>query len=93
MPDYSRVADAVGRIKHRTDLPVAVGFGVKSPADVAAVSARADGVVVGTALISAIAATLDPQDAATGTTVDTAIAFVRGLAEGVRSARTVPEAH
>jgi tryptophan synthase alpha chain len=86
-PDYSKVATAVARIKHHTDLPVAVGFGVKTPADAASVSARADGVVVGTALISTIAATLDKDDAAGPETVGKAVAFVRSLAEGVRHAR------
>ena len=85
--DYLKVAAAVGRIKARTDLPVAVGFGVKTPADAAAVSAHADGVVVGTALVSTIAGTLDPQGGASPQTVRAATAFVRGLAEGVRSAR------
>ncbi len=85
--DYSEVAAAVRRIKSHTDLPVAVGFGVKTPADAAAVAAHADGVVVGTALITTIAATLDHNDAASSDTVPAAVGFVRSLAEGVRSAR------
>ncbi len=87
VPDYAAVGAAVGRIKARTDLPVAVGFGVKTPADAAAVSAHADGVVVGTALVSAIANTLDGTGAASPATVPAALDLVRGLAEGVRAGR------
>ena len=85
--DYSHVAEAVQRIKRHTDLPVAVGFGVKTPEDAAAISAHADGVVVGSALVSAMAATLDERGQATDGTVEAAAAFVRGLAAGVRRAR------
>mgnify|MGYP001149519753 CR=1 FL=1 len=47
--DYGAVGDAVARIKRHTDLPVAVGFGVKTAADAATIASRADGVVVGSA--------------------------------------------
>lgn len=86
-PDYSQVATAVARIKRHTPLPVAVGFGVRSPDDAAEVSRHADGVVVGSALIATIAATLDADDRASPATVPAATAFVRSLAEGVRTAR------
>ncbi len=86
-PDYAAVAAAVARIKRHTHLPVAVGFGVKSPADAASVARHADGVVVGSALISAIAATLDGDGHAGPGTVDAATAFVRELAAGVQGAR------
>ncbi|MEP1720652.1 MAG: tryptophan synthase subunit alpha [Nitratireductor sp.] len=59
LPDTSRVGEAVGRIKAHTPLPVCVGFGVKSPEQAAAVAAGADGVVVGTAIVNTVAATLD----------------------------------
>ena len=50
-PDICRVAEAVDRIKRHTDLPVAVGFGVKTPEQAAAIGRNADGVVVGSALV------------------------------------------
>ena len=59
LPDTSRVGQAVGRIKAHTPLPVCVGFGVKSPEQAAAIAAQADGVVVGTAIVNTVAATLD----------------------------------
>ena len=86
IPDYSRVASSVQRIKRHTDLPVAVGFGVKTPEGAAEVAAHADAVVVGTALIDVLARSLDGGQA-TPTTVDTVRSFVEGLARGVRSAK------
>ncbi len=86
-PDYSAVAQAVTRIKRHTDLPVAVGFGVSTPDDAAEVARHADGVVVGSALIAAMVATLDRDGGASAETVPTATAFVRGLAAGVHAAR------
>ena len=58
---FARSATAVKRIKGHTDLPVAVGFGVKDAAAAREIAANADGVVVGSALIDALARTLDAQ--------------------------------
>ena len=88
VPDYSKVTEAVQRIKRHTALPVAVGFGVKTAENAAAVGAHADGVVVGTALIAVLKDNLDASDGATETTVPAVAAFVAELARGVRAART-----
>src|SRR6185437_10373221 len=58
-PDAGRVKDAVTRIKRHTKLPVAVGFGVKTAEQARAIAAGADGVVVGSALVDALRASLD----------------------------------
>jgi tryptophan synthase alpha chain len=79
LTDTGRVASAVRRIKTHTDLPVCVGFGVKTAEHARAIGAAADGVVVGSAIVSAIAGSADPVRAATD--------LVRELAAGVRSAR------
>jgi len=81
------VGDAVKRIKSHTDLPVAVGFGIKTAEDAAEIGRDADGVVVGTALVNALAETLD-GDKATAGTVDAVHALVRSLADGVKRARS-----
>jgi tryptophan synthase alpha chain len=86
-PDYDAVATAVQRIKRHTPLPVAVGFGVRSAANAASVARAADGVVVGSALIAAMAATLDEDGNASAGTVQAAADFVRSLAAGTRTAR------
>jgi tryptophan synthase alpha chain len=86
-PDFGKVATAVGRIKRHTDLPVVVGFGVKSGAHAAAIAEGADGVVVGSALIEAVRGTLDPEGRATSRTVAAVTTLVADLAAGVRSVR------
>ncbi|WP_181708008.1 tryptophan synthase subunit alpha [Chthonobacter rhizosphaerae] len=87
--DPTRVAEAVARIKRHTDLPVMVGFGVKTPAQAAAIGAAADGVVVGSALVNVVRDSLDGEGRATAGTVEAVAGLVRALAEGVRSARPV----
>jgi len=49
------IDQAVARLKASTDLPVAVGFGVRTPAQAAAIGAVADGVVVGSAIVELVA--------------------------------------
>jgi tryptophan synthase alpha chain len=85
-PDFGKVAGAVERIKRHTDLPVVVGFGVKSGEHAAAIAHSADGVVVGSALIEAVRGSLDEEGNATGRTVAAVTALVEELAAGVRSA-------
>ena len=84
-PNFDRVAEAVGRIRRHTDLPIVVGFGVRTGADAAAIARGADGVVVGSALVDAMRATLDDEGRSKGGTVEAVSALVRELAEGVRS--------
>lgn len=86
-PDYSRVASAVARIKRHTDLPVAVGFGVRDAASAAAIAANADAVVVGSALIDALRASLDTDGKATAKTLQSVTHLVAEIAQGVRTAR------
>lgn len=87
LPDTDKVGAAVARIKDHTDLPVCVGFGVKTKEHAKAIGASADGVVVGTAIVNAVAGSLDENDAATGTTVERVAELVRSLSSGVRSSR------
>jgi len=80
------VGDAVRRIKAHTDLPVAVGFGIKTPEDAALIGRDADGVVVGSAIVTAIAKSL-VDGKATQSTVSAVTTLVSGLAAGVKSAK------
>jgi tryptophan synthase alpha chain len=86
-PDADRTGEAVARIKRRSQLPVAVGFGVRTAGQAAAIARGADGVVVGSALVSAIKDSLDAQGNATERTVKAVTDLVAELAEGVRGAR------
>ena len=86
-PDYSRVAIAVKRIKGHTALPVAVGFGVKDAAAAREIAQSADGVVVGSALIDALAGTLDAQGRGGPATVAAVGKLAGELAAGVAAAK------
>ncbi|MBZ0162044.1 MAG: tryptophan synthase subunit alpha [Notoacmeibacter sp.] len=87
LPDTSKVGDAVARIKAHTDLPVCVGFGVKTASQARAIGSSADGVVVGTAIVNAIANVLGPDGQMTADPAEAVATFVSGLAKGVRDAR------
>ena len=87
-PDFGEVASAVARIKGHTKLPVAVGFGVKTPEHAAAVAQGADGVVVGSALVNAVRDSLDPNGRATEKTVTAVTDLVSRLADGTRRGRS-----
>jgi tryptophan synthase alpha chain len=88
-PDPAQVTGAVVRIKRHTKLPVAVGFGVRTAEHAAAIASGADGVVVGSALVNALKATLDGDDKATAKTVTAVVNLVAELARGVRGAKRV----
>lgn len=85
-PKPDEVTASVAHIKAKTDLPICVGFGVRTAEQAASIGRAADGVVVGTAIVSAIADSLD-DGAASDRTVDQALALVSSIAQGVRTAR------
>ncbi len=89
LPDPTLVAGAVKRIKNHTDLPVCVGFGVKTADHAKVIGASADGVVVGTAIVNQVALSLTKDGKATADTVQAVATLVRGLSSGTRSARLV----
>jgi tryptophan synthase alpha chain len=86
-PDPGRVSAAVARIKRHTQLPVAVGFGVRTADQAAAIARGADAVVVGSALVEVIKGSLDTSGKATASTTAAVSELVKRLAAGVRGAR------
>ncbi|WP_159586810.1 tryptophan synthase subunit alpha [Chelativorans xinjiangense] len=87
LTDTAKVSAAVARIKGHTELPVCVGFGVKTASQARVIGAAADGVVVGTAIVNAIANVLGPDGKTTADPAEAVSTLVRGLAEGVKEAR------
>lgn len=87
LANTTKVSEAVQRIKAHTDLPVCVGFGVKTAEQARTIGASADGVVVGTAIVNAIANVLGPNGQQTADPADAVATLVNGLAQGVRAAR------
>lgn len=89
--DAVAVEKAVARIKGYTDLPVAVGFGIKTPAAAAAIARVADGAVVGSAIVDRIKDQLDETGAPKAGLVEDVLSFVRELSDGVRGARVAAQ--
>ncbi len=87
IPDTAKVEAAVARIKRHTQLPVAVGFGVKDAASAREIARGADGVVVGSALVEVLRKSLDANGKAQVNTVNAVATLVAELADGVRAAK------
>ena len=83
----AELAAAMPRIRRVTDLPIAIGFGVRTPEQAAEAVRTGDAAVVASALIDTLCANLDEQGRAKPDAVRKVLDQVRGLAEGVRSAR------
>ncbi len=81
------LAAAIPRIRAVSDLPVAIGFGVRSPEQAAAAVRVADAAVVASALIDTLAASLDAEGRAAPDTAARVLDQIRDLARGVRGAR------
>jgi len=84
-PDPAAVKAQVAGIKAATSLPVAVGFGVRTPEQAKAIAAGADAVVVGSALVGALKDSLAPGDVATEKTAPSVLGLVAKLSAAVRS--------
>jgi tryptophan synthase alpha chain len=82
-----QIIEAMARLRRHTDLPIAVGFGIKTPSQAAEVARVADAAVVGSAIVSKIAESLDENGKATDNTALVVTGLVRELADGVRNAR------
>jgi tryptophan synthase alpha chain len=81
------LAAAIPRIRNVTDLPIAIGFGVRTPAQAAEAVRQGDAAVVASALLDTLAKSLDDHGRAGPNTVRLVLDQVRDLAEAVRSAR------
>ena len=84
----THLSEAIPRIRRFTDLPIAIGFGVRPPAQAAEAASIADGAVVASALIDTLAANLDDAGHAKPGAVEIVLAQVRALAAGVRGGAT-----
>lgn len=78
------VREAVARLRRHTQLPIAVGFGIRTPDQAAAVAGIADGAVVGSAIVDVVKAELDANGKAKPGLAGKVLALVESLANGVR---------
>jgi len=86
------LALAIPRVRAHTSLPIAIGFGVRTPEQAAQAVRVADAAVVASVLIETLAASLDAEGRAQPDTVGQVLDQVRGLAKAVREARVGVEA-
>lgn len=84
--DTDTIHAAASRLKRHTDLPVAVGFGIKTPEQAGAIAEVADAAVVGSAIVQLIADNLDANGKAGPGLVGKVLDFTRELSSGVRNA-------
>ncbi|TPQ31939.1 tryptophan synthase subunit alpha [Bradyrhizobium guangdongense] len=89
--DANAVGEAVARIKRHTQLPICVGFGIRTPEAARAIAEKADGSVVGTALVDALKNSLDSEGRATAKTVNAVAELTAALAQGVKGAKQAAE--
>ncbi|MEL6236901.1 MAG: tryptophan synthase subunit alpha, partial [Pseudomonadota bacterium] len=75
--DAAAIAPQLAAIKAATDLPVVVGFGIRTPQTAGALAEIADGVVVGSAIVAEVGA---------GTPTGEVLSQVKDLADGAHSA-------
>ena len=85
--ETSSVANAVARVRKYTDLPLAIGFGIKTPEQAADIARVADAAVVGSAIVDRIASAISGGAGSTHDPVQSVLQFVDSLATGVRQAR------
>jgi tryptophan synthase alpha chain len=87
-PEVGAVHGHVARIRQSTELPVAVGFGIRTPEQAAAIAAGADAVVVGSALVDAIRNSLGQKGESTGNTAPAVLDLVKRLSAPLCAGKT-----
>jgi len=85
-PTVEALTPAVERLRRHTDLPLAIGFGVKTPEQAREIGALGDAVVVGSAIVSAVADRLNAEGVPEPDMVNEVLDLVRALAEGAHGA-------
>ena len=85
-PDGAQVSTSVERIKNHTDLPVVVGFGIRTPDQANSIANVCDGAVVGSAFVEIVKNSLDSNGMAQPETAKNVLDLVSSLAAGVRGA-------
>ena len=86
-PDLKPVKTALDNFKQTTEIPMAGGFGIKTPDDAARFAEFADAVVVGSAIVDVIKANINQENVANSALKGRVLSFVSELADGVKSAR------
>lgn len=86
--DENAVKESVARLRRQTDLPIAVGFGIKTPEQARAIGAHCDAAVVGSAIVDIIAKGIGGDGTVDRQLSVKVLEFVKSLAAGVQGAKT-----
>ena len=78
-----QTSEAVARLRKHTELPIAVGFGIKTPDNAQAVATVADGIVIGSAIVDLVKNNIHEDNVPNATLVDKVHGYVREIAEAV----------
>lgn len=84
--DENEIKDAVARLRKQTSLPIAVGFGIRSPERAAGVAAHCDAAVVGSAIVEIIAKDVEKNGTPSAGLPGNVLDFVKSLATAVHKA-------
>lgn len=79
------ISEAMQRLRSVTDLPICVGFGIRTPEQAAIIARHADGAVVGSAIVDVIAGNLDDMNKKNNSLVDQTLSLVSDLSGGIKS--------
>ena len=82
------VREAVARLRRHTKLPIAVGFGIRTPEAARAIASHCDAAVVGSAIVDVIAKGINKDGSAPPALTENVLSFVKSLSDGVCAARS-----
>ncbi len=83
-PNIDNVATNLKKIRSVTDLPVVIGFGIRSPSQASSMANISDGIVVGSAVVDIIKSSLDNDDNPTKHTINLCLDFISKVSESVK---------
>ena len=83
-PDIKNVEDNIKKIKEVTDLPIVIGFGIRSPAQATLMAEVSDGIVIGSAVVDLIKKTIDENNDANSEDLITCLDFTKEISKALK---------
>ena len=83
-PNIKNVQDSIKKIKQVTDLPIVVGFGIRSPNQATLMSEVCDGVVIGSAVVDLIKKSLDSNDKSSSEDLIRCLDFTKEISKNLK---------
>jgi tryptophan synthase alpha chain len=83
-PNIENVSKNLEKIKSVTDLPVVIGFGIRSPSQALSMANISDGIVVGSAVVDLIKSSLDKDDNPTKNTLNSCLDFIGKVSKSIK---------